>query len=96
MEMEERDLVTFLDENDNEVVMELIDRFFYEGTEYVVLIDYTEEENDEPTEAIFMAVNPLNDEEEEFLPIDEKLAQKLIELYDSDAFMGDFEDEDEE
>lgn len=93
---DERDLVEFLDENDNKVVMEVIDYFFYEGVEYAVLTEYVEEETDEPAEAIIMKIQPLGEDEEEFLPIDEQLAVKLIELYESGAFEGAFDDEDEE
>ena len=98
MENEELDLVEFFDEDDNKVVMEVIDYFFYEGDEYAVLTEYVEDapETDEPAEAIIMKIQPIGEDEEEFLPIDEKLAEKLIELYQSGAFEGDFDDEDEE
>lgn len=96
MENEELDLVEFLDENDNKVVMEVIDYFFYEGTEYAVLTEYTEEETDEPAEVVIMSIQPLGEDEEEFVPVDAELGQKLFDLYSSGAFEGDFEDEDEE
>ena len=43
-----------------------------------------------------MKVVPVGEEEEEFIPVDEDLAAKLIDLLESGAFESDDLDEDEE
>ena len=105
---EELDLVVFKDENDNEVTMEVLDYFFYEGDEYAILVDYdpdskchncedttaceTCEAGDETEEIVIMKVVPVGDDEEEFVPVDKELGDKLIELINSGAF-DDADDE---
>ena len=41
-EHEELDLITVTDENDNEVTLEVIDYFFYNGEEYAILTEAAE------------------------------------------------------
>ena len=107
MENNELDLVTFKDENDNELVMQVLDYFFYEGEEYATLIEYdpdskcTEcektdcescEIGDEPVDVTIMKIVPVGEDEEEFEPIDDDLALKLVEMLNS----GEFDEDDEE
>ena len=47
MEMEERDVVTFTDEEGNEFELDVIEYFEYEGQEYAVLMDLGEDDADE-------------------------------------------------
>ena len=42
----ERDLVVFEDDKGNEITMEVLDYFFYEGQEYAMLTDYSEEKEE--------------------------------------------------
>ena len=42
----EKDLVVFEDDKGNEITMEVIDYFFYEGEEYALLTDYDENNAD--------------------------------------------------
>lgn len=92
----ELDVVVFVDDEGNEVTMEVMDYFFYEGQEYAVLCEAIEdaEESDEPREAYVMKVEPVGEDEEEFIPVDEALAAKLIEILENEEF--DDEDEEEE
>ena len=92
----ELDVVVFVDDEGNEVTMEVMDYFFYEGQEYAVLCEYVEdaEASDEPREAYVMKVEPVGEDEEEFIPVDEALAAKLIEILENEEF--DDEDEEEE
>ena len=101
----ELDVVMFVDDEGNEVTMEVLDYFFYEGEEYAVLSELQEDcedcENDcnacgVQREAYVMRVVPVGEEEEEFIPVDEDLAAKLIDLLESGAFESDDLDEDEE
>ncbi len=108
---EELDLVVLTDEDGNELTMEVLDYFFYEGQEYAVMTEYDEnapedeEEADAPQrDAFIMKVQPVGEDEEEFVPIEDELSDKLIEfvnteLYaagDDDAEYGEYDDEDGE
>ena len=108
----ELDLVTFTDEEGNEITMEVLDYFFYEGQEYALLAEAEEcdcEEHDchegececgcgcEEREAFIMKVVPVGDDEEEFVPVEEELAAKLIEIVETQMYGDeDFEDEEED
>ena len=102
---EEPDLVVFQDENDNEITMEVLNYFFYEGEEYAELTEYVEDkcegcnaescDNCGPIEITIMKVVPVGDDEEEFIPVEEELARKLVDLLESGAFDDD-DAEDEE
>ena len=91
---DERDLVTFTDEEGNEFDLEVIDYFEYEGKEYAVLVDAElPEEPEEDFEVCIMEII-VNEEEdlEEFVPVpDDKLdelfaiAEKRMECWDCDA-----------
>ena len=50
MEMEERDFVTFTDDEGNEFELDVVDYFEYEDEEYAVLMDLSEECDDDACE----------------------------------------------
>ena len=91
---EERDLVVFVDDAGDEKTMEVLDYFFYEGNEYAVLTEYDEDEEaceccedececceHDEQDAFIMKVVPVEDDQEEFVPVeDELLLDKLIEF----------------
>ena len=91
---DERDLVTFTDEEGNEFDLEVIDYFEHEGKEYAVLVDADlPEEPEEDFEVCIMEIL-VNEEEdmEEFVPVpDDKLdelfaiAEKRMECWDCEA-----------
>ena len=91
---DERDLVTFTDEEGNEFDLEVIDYFEYEGKEYAVLVDAElPEEPEEDFEVCIMEI-VVNEEEdmEEFVPVSDDLldelwaiAQKRMECWDCEA-----------
>ena len=108
MENQERDLVVFKDENDKEITMEVLDYFFYEGEEYATLVEYdpnskcaacetqscdTCEARDEQVDVTIMKIVPVGDDEEEFVPVDDSLAARLVELLNSGAFDGADDDD---
>ncbi|MBQ6426930.1 MAG: DUF1292 domain-containing protein [Clostridia bacterium] len=79
---EERDLVTFSDEDGNEFDLEVIDYFDYEGQEYAALIDAEpDEESDEPLDVYIMKI-VVHDDLEEFLPADDGLFEELSRVFD--------------
>ena len=101
--MEERDIVVFVDEDENEIEMEVLDYFYYNGKEFAVLTEVTdqvcecpegEECTCEPAEIMFAKVVPVEGDEEnvEFVPVeDEDLADKLFEIISAEADEGDDE-----
>lgn len=100
----ELDVVVFVDDEGNEVTMEVLDYFFYEGQEYAVLSELQEACEDcesdcdscaTKREAYVMKVEPVGEDEEEFIPVDEALAAKLIEILENEDF-DDMDDEEEE
>ena len=99
---EERDLVVFSDDEGNEKTMEVLDYFFYEGQEYAVLTEADECDCDdeacecgEETDAYIMKVVPSGEDEEEFLPVEDELMDRLIEFVQNELY-SDEDDEDEE
>ncbi|MEG1523928.1 MAG: DUF1292 domain-containing protein [Clostridia bacterium] len=76
---EERDIVTFSDDEGNEFELEVIDYFDHEEQEYAVLIDPTAAECEDEsceTEVYIMKV-VVDGEYEEFLPADEDKMEAL-------------------
>jgi len=94
------DLVVFEDDDGNELTMEVLDYLSYEGREYALLAEYDPnltEESEEVREAFVMEIVPAadNEEFEEFVPVEEALAEKLIEIFQSTDFeLVEFDDED--
>ena len=85
----ELDLVVFNDDEGNELTLEVRDYFFYNGQEYAVLADYNENEEactcecedcDHEEGLYIMKVVPVDDDQEEFQPVDESLMDELIEV----------------
>ena len=107
---EERDLVVFSDDEGNEKTMEVLDYFFYEGQEYAVLTeadacdcgDEACECGDEAcdcgdeADAYIMKVVPTGEDEEEFLPVEDELMDRLIEFVQNELYADDEDEEEEE
>jgi hypothetical protein len=100
---EERDLVVFSDDEGNEKTMEVLDYFFYEGQEYAVLTEADEcdscgEECEcgEEADAYIMKVVPSGEDEEEFLPVEDELMDRLIEFVQNELYADDEDEEEEE
>ena len=113
MEQQEQDLVVIMDDDGNELTMEVVDYFFYEGQEYAVLVEAEEEESEHDCsqcecgcehgdddeaqqEAYIMRVVPVGDDQEEFIPVEEDMLEKLIEFVQNDLYDDIDEDFDEE
>lgn len=95
MENLEKDLVVFEDDKGNEFTMEVLDYMFYEGKEYAVLAEM-DENPDGQREAYVMEVVPVGDDMEEFVPVDEALAEKLIDIIENSDYDEEFDDEEDE
>ncbi len=79
---DERDLVTFTDEEGNEFDLEVIDYFEHEGKEYAVLVDAElPEEPEEDFEVCIMEI-VVNEEEdmEEFVPVPDDMLDTLFAI----------------
>lgn len=99
---EERDLVVFEDDAGNEITMEVIDYLCYEGKEYALLTEYIEDEDegdaddDEMIDVMIMEVVPVGEDQEEFLPIDDDLADKIMAIFDSEEVDELYEDDEDD
>jgi len=96
---EERDLVVFEDDAGNEITMEVLDYLNYEGKEYALLTEYVEDEEDDEEgeiDVMIMEVVPVGDDQEEFQPIDDDLAEAIMPLFMEGEYDEVFEEEDEE
>ena len=91
---DERDLVTFTDEEGNEFDLEVIDYFEHNGKEYAVLVDADLPEDPEEDFEVCIMEIIVNEEEdmEEFVPVDDDkldelfaIAEKRMECWDCDA-----------
>ena len=95
----EEDIIDFEDEDGNVIPFAVIDYVFYNGEEYALLSEVTENESEEEgQECIVCKVVAETEEDgeetETFVPVeDEKLAQKLIDI--ANTHMAEDEEEDE-
>ena len=100
---EELDLVVFEDDEGNEITMEVLDYFFYEGKEYALLAEVDEDgecgcdecDEEHQRDALHLEVVAVGDDQEEFVPVAEELADKLIEIVQNGLFEDDEDDEEE-
>ena len=96
---EERDLVVFEDDAGNEITMEVLDYLCYEGKEYALLTEYVEdadEDDEEEIDVLIMEVKPVGDDQEEFLPVDDDIAEKVLAIIESNEFDDVYEDDEDE
>jgi len=95
---EERDIVVFEDDAGNEITMEVLDYLCYEGKEYALMTEYVEDpEADEADEidVMIMEVKPVGEDQEEFLPVDDDLADKVMAIFEADDIDDVYEDDED-
>lgn len=91
---EERDLVTFSDDEGNEFDLEVVDYFDYEDQEYAVLVDPEADEEDEDAEVeVYIMKVVVDGDYEEFLPADEDKMEALSAIVE-ERLACECEDED--
>jgi hypothetical protein len=105
---DERDILTLTDDDGNEIELEILRYFFYNGEEYAMVAEPDDEGRDcdscdkdpdsdecdcEPVEVFFMKVEPIDDENEEYTFVDEDLAEALMNVIDSEYDEMDEDDE---
>ena len=96
---EELDLVVFEDDAGNEITMEVLDYLCYEGKEYALLTEYVEDDDDDEEgeiDVMIMEVVPVGDDQEEFLPIDDDLAEKVLAIFESNEMDDVYEDDEDD
>lgn len=84
----EEDIIDFEDEDGNVIPFAVIDYVFYNGEEYALLTEVTDEEEEENQECIVCRVaaetEENGEETESFIPVeDESLAQKLVDIFNT-------------
>ena len=83
----EEDIIDFEDEDGNVIPFAVIDYVFYNGDEYALLSEVTDdaEENQECIVCLVAAEKEEDGEEtESFVPVeDESLAQKLVDIFNT-------------
>lgn len=95
---EERDIVVFEDDAGNEITMEVLDYLCYEGKEYALMTEYVEDpEADDADEidVMIMEVKPVGEDQEEFLPVDDDLADKVMAIFEADDLDDVYEDDED-
>ena len=100
---EELELYVFTDEDGNDVNVQVLDYFYYNGSEYAVMTELAEGQepwteaggDEEAPEIFFMEVKEVDEENVEFVPVEDELSDKLFEIV-SENFNEDFDEGEEE
>lgn len=93
--MEEKNVVTFTDENNESFELEIADSFEMDGNKYVALIPPEDAENsDEDAEVLIMRIESENEDEDVFVAIeeDDELDKAFLMFKDRCADEYDFAD----
>lgn len=88
MDDQELDIIEMTDDEGNTILMQVVDYFFYNGDEYVILSDTVEDEDADDAEElncyvlqVITSTDENGEEMEEFVPIEDlELEEKLIEI----------------
>ena len=101
-ELQERDVIEFSDDDGNTMMLEVMDYFYDNGQEFAILCNAEENPSDDDPDddpVYIMQVNTFTDEDgeemEEFVPPEENLMEKLIQVVRT-RFTDDGEDDEEE
>ena len=78
IQQEDDSIVTFVDENGEELTFEYLDCIEYEGKEYLCLLPTDESNN----EVVILEVEPIDEENENYLAIeDEKILEGVYAIF---------------
>ena len=79
LQEEESSIITFVDENGEEVTFEYMDCIEYQGKEYLALLPVDEEEN---SEVVILEIEPVDEENENYLSVeDEEILQAVYAIF---------------
>lgn len=87
---EERDVIVVQDEEGNELNLEVIDYFLYNGVEYAVLVEEGADVESDDVDAFMMKIEQ-DGEDEVFSPVDPEEFDAV-----SEAYLAACEDDEEE
>lgn len=85
----EEDLIDFEDEDGNVIPFVVVDYVFYNGEEYALLTEVSDEDSEEDSQECIVCKVVAETEEdgeetESFIPVeDEALAQKLVDIFNT-------------
>jgi len=107
--MEDREVLVFTDSEGQELELEILDYFEYDGEEYVMLIEADEEEHDhehhdhdhdhgddcccDEEKNIYIMKVVVDGETEDFIPVEDEKMDELIEAIQA-MYDEDYDDED--
>ena len=74
LQEEENSVITFVDENGEEIVMEYLDCIEYQGKEYLVLMPL-EEDSDE---IVILEIEPVDEENENYLAVEDEAVLNAV------------------
>ena len=78
LQEEESNIISFVDENGEEVEFEYLDCIEYQGKEYLALLPTEEDSN----EIVILEVEPVDEEHENYLSVeDEATLQAVYEIF---------------
>ncbi len=78
LQEEESNIISFVDENGEEVEFEYLDCIEYQGKEYLALLPTEEDSN----EIVILEVEPVDEENENYLSVeDEATLQAVYEIF---------------
>lgn len=91
MDNEERDIVVFTDEDDNEIELDVVRYFEHKGQEYAILMDFNEscDEHDDCDDCcdcgadMYIMKVVIDGDFEEFVPVEEEIFDELIDVVEN-------------
>ncbi len=79
---EEDNIITFIDENGEEVAFEYMDCIEYQGKEYLALLPVEEESN----EVVILEVEPVDEDNENYLSVEDEATLEAVYAIFKDHF----------
>ena len=84
--LEDENLLTLTDENGNEETFEYLDVIEYEGKEYLLLLP-----TDESGEIVILEIEPVDEENENYLPIEDEAVLTAVYNILKEKYADEFE-----
>lgn len=74
LQEEESNIITFVDENGEEVTFEYMDCIEYEGKEYLALLPIDENDN----EVVILEIEPVDEENENYITVEDEAVLEAV------------------
>ena len=82
LQEEEANIITFVDENGEEVTFEYMDCIEYEGKEYLALLPMDENDN----EVVILEIEPVDEENENYITVEDEAVLEAVYAIFKDHF----------